>query len=590
MAFDGFVISNLVSDFKDKLVGGRITKISQPEKDELVLTIKNYDQYKLFISASAGLPLIYLTESSKPNPMTAPNFCMLLRKHLNSARIISITQPDFERIIQFKIEHLDDLGDVRQKYLIIEIMGKHSNIIFCNEDMTIVDSIKHISSFVSSVREVLPGRSYFIPKTMDKFDPTQLSYEDFCTNVLTKPLSIGKAIYTTLTGISPLLAHEICYRATIDADLNANHISGDVGLHLYNNLQRVMEMVANKEYVPNIIYKDHEPIDFSSLELTCYKRNENYSQTTYDSISTVLEDFYASKNAVTRIRQKSVDLRKIVTNAIERDTKKYDLQLKQLKDTEKREKYKIYGELLTTYGYNASPGDKSITVLNYYTNEDLTIPLDETKTALENAKLYFEKYSKLKRTYEHLTNLVVTTKEELDHLDSIRTSLDIAMNEEDLIQLKEELVDYGYIKRHTLKTKGPNGKPIKKPKITSKPFHYVTSDGFHIYVGKNNYQNDELTFNFANGNDWWFHSKGVPGSHVIVRTNGEQLPDHVYEQAGNLAAYYSKGRDSEKVEIDYTEKKNVKKPNKGKPGFVVYYTNYSLMAIPSIEGLTLIED
>ncbi len=590
MAFDGFVISNLISDFNDKLVGGRIMKISQPEKDELVLTIKNYSQYKLFISASAGLPLIYLTESSKPNPMTAPNFCMLLRKHLNSARIISITQPDFERIIQFKIEHLDDLGDVCHKYLIIEIMGKHSNIIFCNEDMTIVDSIKHISSFVSSVREVLPGRSYFIPKTIDKFDPTRLSYEDFCTNVLTKPLSISKAIYTTLTGISPLLAHEICYRATIDADLNANHISGDIGLHLYNNLQRVMEIVTNKEYVPNIIYKDSEPIDFSSLELTCYKANENYSQITYDSISTVLEDFYASKNAVTRIRQKSVDLRKIVTNAIERDTKKYDLQLKQLKDTEKREKYKIYGELLTTYGYNASPGDKSITVLNYYTNEELTIPLDETKTALENAKLYFEKYSKLKRTYEHLSTLVVSTKEELDHLDSIRTSLDIAMNEADLIQLKEELVDYGYIKRHTIKTKGPNGKPIKKPKVTSKPFHYVTSDGFHIYVGKNNYQNDELTFNFANGNDWWFHSKGVPGSHVIVRTNGAELPDHVYEQAGNLAAYYSKGRDSEKVEIDYTEKKNVKKPNKGKPGFVVYYTNFSLMATPSIEGLTLIED
>lgn len=590
MAFDGFVISNLISDFNDKLVGGRIMKISQPEKDELVLTIKNYNQFKLFISASAGLPLIYLTESSKPNPMTAPNFCMLLRKHLNSARIISITQPDFERIIQFKIEHLDDLGDVCHKYLIIEIMGKHSNIIFCNEDMTIVDSIKHISSFVSSVREVLPGRSYFIPKTIDKFDPTRLSYEDFCTSVLTKPLSISKAIYTTLTGISPLLAHEICYRATIDADLNANHISGDIGLHLYNNLQRVMEIVTNKEYVPNIIYKDNEPIDFSSLELTCYKANENYSQITYDSISTVLEDFYASKNAVTRIRQKSVDLRKIVTNAIERDTKKYDLQLKQLKDTEKREKYKIYGELLTTYGYNASPGDKSITVLNYYTNEELTIPLDETKTALENAKLYFEKYSKLKRTYEHLSTLVVSTKEELDHLDSIRTSLDIAMNEADLIQLKEELVDYGYIKRHTIKTKGPNGKPIKKPKVTSKPFHYVTNDGFHIYVGKNNYQNDELTFNFANGNDWWFHSKGVPGSHVIVRTNGVELPDHVYEQAGNLAAYYSKGRDSEKVEIDYTEKKNVKKPNKGKPGFVVYYTNFSLMATPSIEGLTLIED
>lgn len=590
MAFDGFVISNLVSELNDKLVGGRIVKISQPEKDELVLTIKNYDQFKLFISASAGLPLIYLTEQTKPNPMTAPNFCMLLRKHLNSARIISITQPDFERILQFEIEHLDDLGDLCRKYLIVEIMGKHSNIIFCNQDFTIVDSIKHISSFVSSVREVLPGRPYFIPKTVDKFDPTKVSYEEFQTHVLAKPLPVSKAIYLALTGISPLLSNEICYRATIDADIIATELTQDIGYHLYQNLMRVMEMVTTKEYLPNIVCQNKEPLDFSSLDLTCYQISDSYTKEIYPSISKVLEEFYATKNSVTRIRQKSIDLRKIVANAIERDTKKYDLQLKQLKDTEKRDKYKVYGELLTTYGYSAEPGAKSITVLNYYTNEDISIPLEESKTALENAKAYFEKYNKLKRTYEHLSNLVITTKEELDHLDSIRTSLDIAMSEADLVELKEELVEYGYIKRHTLKTKGPNGKPIKKQKVTSKPFHYLTTDGFHIYVGKNNYQNDALTFEFANGNDWWFHSKGIPGSHVIVKSNGADLPDRVFEQAGNLAAYYSKGRDADKVEIDYTEKKNVKKPSKGKPGFVVYYTNYSLMATPSLEGLTLIAD
>ena len=590
MAFDGFVISNLVSELSDKLVGGRIMKISQPEKDELVLTIKNYDQYKVFISASAGLPLIYLTEQSKANPMTAPNFCMLLRKHLNSARILSITQPDFERIIQFEIEHLDELGDVCRKYLIVEIMGKHSNIIFTNEANIIVDSIKHISSFVSSVREVLPGRPYFVPKTIDKFDPSKLSFDDFKQGVLSTAFPISKALYSALTGISPLLANEICFRASIDPDISALELSLDIGLHLYNNLMLVMDLVTRKSYQPNIIYKNKEPIDFSSLELSCYKISDVYHQQSYDSISRVLEEFYAAKNSLTRIRQKSVDLRKIVANAIERDTKKYDLQLKQLKDTEKRDKYKIYGELLTTYGYSAAPGDKSITVLNYYTNEDITIPLDESKTALENAKAYFEKYSKLKRTFEHLSNLVLSTKEELDHLDSIKTSLDIAMNEADLVQLKEELTEYGYIKRHTLKTKGTNGKPIKKQKVTSKPFHYLSSDGYHIYVGKNNYQNDELTFDFASGNDWWFHSKGIPGSHVIVKSAGNELPDRVFEEAGNLAAYYSKGRDAEKVEIDYTEKKNVKKPSKGKPGFVVYYTNYSLMATPSLEGLTLIED
>lgn len=590
MAFDGFVISNLVSELNQKLIGGRIMKIAQPEKDELVLTIKNYDQFKLFISAGAGLPLIYLTQTTKPNPLTAPNFCMLLRKHLNSARILSITQPEFERIIQFEIEHLDEMGDLCRKYLIIEIMGKHSNIIFCNSDMTIIDSIKHISSFVSSVREVLPGRPYFIPKTTDKLDPTKITLDEFYETVMSKPMELSKALYTTLTGISPQLANEICCRASLSDITSAAELSKDMGLHVFNQLKRVMDIAAANEYEPNIVYKDKEPVDFSGIELTGILKNEAYTQKTYDSISQVLETFYSAKNTVTRIRQKSVDLRKIVNNAIERDSKKYDLQLKQLKDTDKREKYKVYGELLTTYGYSAQPGDKEITVLNYYTNEDLTIPLDPQLSALENAKAYFEKYAKLKRTFEHLSSLVITTKEELDHLDSIRTSLDIAMEEADLVQLKEELMEYGYIKRHAIKTKGPNGKPVKKVKITSKPFHYVSSDGFHIYVGKNNYQNDELTFDFASGNDWWFHAKGIPGSHVVVKSNGADLPDRVFEEAGSLAAYYSKGREDEKVEIDYTEKRNVKKPNKGKPGFVVYYTNYSLMAVPDISALTLISE
>lgn len=591
MALDGFVISNMVHELSKNLVGGRILKISQPEKDELILTIKNYDQFKLFISASASLPLIYLTNNSKTNPMVAPNFCMLLRKHLNSARIISITQPEFERIIQFEIEHLDELGDVCKKYLIVEIMGKHSNIIFCDQDYKIVDSIKHISGFVSSVREVLPGRTYFIPKTIEKLNPLTITKEEFL-RLLEKPLSISKAIYQGLTGISPLLATEICHRASIDAEGATAILSEDVRIHLYNVFTRVMELVISCDYSPNIVFKNEEPMEFSSLALTCYENIDGITTQNYDSISTLLEDYFSSKNTITRIRQKSADLRKIVTNAIERSSKKYDLQQKQLKDTEKREKYKIYGELLTTYGYSAEPGAKSIKVLNYYTNEEIEIPLNPDLSALENAKQYFEKYNKLKRTYEALAKFIVETKEELEHLESIKTSFDIALQEEDLVELKEELIQSGYMKRHFTTSKGPGNrnKQNKKPKITSKPFHYLSSDGYHIYVGKNNFQNDELTFNFANGGDWWFHAKGIPGSHVIVKSNGDELPDRVFEEAGSLAAYYSKGRDGEKVEIDYVERKHIKKPSGAKPGFVVYYTNYSLIANPNISALTLISD
>ena len=275
------------------------------------------------------------------------------------------------------------------------------------------------------------------------------------------------------------------------------------------------------------------------------------------------------------------DLRKIVQTALERNIKKYDLQIRQMKDTEKRDKYKVYGELITAYGYSVSSGSKSMTANNYYTGEDITIPLDPALTPIENAKKYFDKYNKLKRTYEALSNLTLQVKEEIEHLESISNALDIAQKEEDLIQIKEELIETGYIRR-----KGTS----KKQRFTSKPFHYISSDGYHIYVGKNNYQNEELTFKFATGNDWWFHAKGIPGSHVIVKTNCEELPDRTFEEAGKLAAYYSKGKGQEKIEIDYIQKKHIKKPSGSKPGFVVYYTNYSLMIDSDISSLKEIKE
>jgi len=588
MAFDGIVIANLAKELNTLLAGGRIQKVSQPEKDELLLTIKQYDIFKLFLSADASLPLVYLTDTAKPNPLTAPNFCMLLRKHFNSAKILSVTQPGLERSLDITIEHLDEIGDLKIKHLIIEIMGKHSNIILCDESYTIVDSIKHISGFVSSVREVLPGRRYFLPQTVEKANPLTLTEEEFQTYVLSKNLPLAKAIYTGLTGISPLIAEELCHRAGLSSELPAHELSGDHAYHCYNVITRVMEKVANGEFTPCIIFKEDIPVEFSSLPLTCYSdhRTENMEIKQYDRISNVLEDYYAKKNQVTRIRQKSADLRRIVTTTIERDAKKYDLQLKQMKDTEKRDTYKVYGELITAYGYGVEPGAKSMQALNYYTNEEITIPLDETIAPMENAKKYFEKYNKLKRTAEALTVHLAETKESLDYMESVRLSLDMAQTENDLNLIKEELVESGYLRRHLEKGK----KKPQKVKLTNTPLHYLSSDGYHLYVGKNNLQNDELTFKFATGVDWWFHAKGIPGSHVILKTDGGEIPDRAYEEAAALAAYYSKSRDNDKVEIDYIEKKHVKKPAGAKPGFVVYYTNYSMMATPSLAGLTLLDE
>lgn len=574
MALDGIVTAAIAAELRNKLLDARIYKIAQPENDELLFTLKaGKTQYRLAISASASLPFIYLTNTNKTSPLTAPNFCMLLRKHIQNGRITDITQPGLERVLDIRIEHLNELGDLCSKHLIVELMGKHSNIIFCNDDNMIIDSIKHVSAQMSSVREVLPGRQYFIPETMHKQNPLSIT-ENQCISLLSETAAnTGKALYNGFTGISPTMAEEICHIASVESAQPANTLSSMEKLHLSRTFLNMMEDVKEEKFQPVIVYNGDEPVEFAALPLSRYETMEHH---TFESMSEVLEKYYADRNAFTRIRQKSVDLRRIVQTALERNRKKYDLQLKQLKDTVKRDKYKVYGELIHTYGYSVEEGATSFEALNYYTNEMITIPLDKQLTTAENAQKYFNKYNKLKRTCEALEELILETQNEITHLESVSTALDIAISEEDLVQIKEELTECGYIRRKY---------GTKKVKITSRPFRYISSDGYHIYVGKNNLQNEELTFKFAVGNDWWFHAKGVPGSHVIVRSNGDELPDRTFEEAGRLAAYYSQNRGNEKVEIDYTLKKNVKKPGGGKPGFVVYYTNYSLIIDSDIKGI-----
>lgn len=584
MAFDGITVAALAEELNHTLTGGRIYKIAQPESDELLLTVKTAGggQRRLYLSASASLPLVYLTESNKPSPLTAPSFCMLLRKHLQNGRITRISQPGLERVLRIHIEHLDEMGDLRIKYLIVEIMGKHSNIIFTDENDVILDSIKHISGMVSSLREVLPGRPYFIPRTQDKKDPLTVSPEEFRETILSRGMPVFKAIYGSYTGLSPLMAQEICQGAGIDGDLSTaffteNENGPEMLSALYRSFENFMDKVRRKEFTPVICYAteggQETPVEFSALSLISYPAE---SLRFFSSISALLSRYYEEKNKTARIRQKSADLRRIVQTALERNIKKYDLQLQQMKDTEKKDKYRIYGELLNTYGYQVPAGARTMEALNYYTNERITIPLDPLLSPTDNARKYFERYGKLKRTYEALSGLTVEVKEEILHLESIQTALDIAVLEEDLAQIREELVESGYLRR-----RGTG----KKEKITSKPFHYISSDGYHMYAGKNNYQNDELTFRFASPADWWFHAKNMPGSHVIVKTEGKPLPDSTYEEAARLAAFYSKGRAQGKVEVDYTEKRNVKKPNGGKPGFVVYYTNYSMTVRPDISHI-----
>ena len=578
MSFDGITVSCIRNELHQALSGGRISKIAQPEPDELLLTIKNNSHtYRLLISASASLPLAYLRDTNKPSPMNAPNFCMLLRKHAGGGLITSVSQPGLERIIELEIEHRNEMGDLCHGRLIVELMGKYSNIIFVDENNLIVDAIKHISFNVSSVREVLPGRTYFIPETQNKADPLSITEEDFNRKIYGKPCAISKALYSSLTGISSVMAEEICYRASIDGGLATDALDPLSRQHLYLTFCRMMEDVKAHQFTPLIYLKDHEPIEYSVLDMQQF---HDYEKKAYDSVSVLIRDYYEQKERLTRIRQKSTDLRKIVSTLLERNVKKLALQKKQLKDTEKRDKYRIYGELLNTYGYSLEKGAKVLETINYYTNEPISVPLDIMYTPAENAQRYFARYNKLKRTAEDLTARIEMTEKDVSHLESISTSLDLAETEADLSEIRKELSDYGYVRHKGLK---------KKKEEAALPLHFISSDGYDIYVGKNNYQNETVSFRIAAPDDWWFHAKNMPGSHVIIKSGGKELPDRAFEEAASLAAYYSKGRMAPKVEIDYTIRKNLRRPNSARPGFVVYYTNYSLMASPSVFGLRQVE-
>ena len=578
MAFDGITTAALAHEFSTRLTGGYINKVIQPEQDEILLQIKNSgSQCFLLLSANAGLPLAYITDQKKNAPVTAYNFCMVLRKYLTGGRILAVTQPGLERCIRFRISHRNEMGDLAEKILIIEIMGKHSNIILCSEDLTIVDSIKHIPPSVSSVREVMPGRTYFLPDTMHKLDILTLSEDEWSAKINESSGPAAKWLNTAFTGVSPLMASELCARAGIEEKQAVGELNAAQKEALFEQVRRIGRIVKDADFRP-AVYKDGSRLlDYSVVPLTLYRDAEI---TPYDSISSLIENYYREKADATRIRQKSTDLRQIVKTAYDRSAKKYAIRLNQQKKTEDREKYRLYGELLTAYAHEVPAGADKAVLPNYYENNTpVTIPLDPLLTANENANRFFARYSKLKRTAEALETQLAESKNEVDHLESIQVALSIAETEGDLKEIRDELVQYGYIRRHS------GNKNNKKEKIKSAPLHFLSRDGFHIYVGKNNTQNEYLAHQFANGNDWWFHAKDMPGSHVVVKTEGKELPDGTFEDAARLAAHYSKGASLGKVEIDYLPVKELRKVKGAAPGFVIYHTNYSMVAEADIAGI-----
>lgn len=592
MAYDGIVVANTVKELNERILSGSITKIAQPEKDELLLTVKaQRKNLRLSISASASLPMVYLREETALSPATAPNFCMTLRKHLSGGRIRRIYQPGaalseegLERIIVFEIEHLDEMGDLSTRILLCELMGKYSNIILLKEDGTIIDSIKHVTPSVSSVREVLPGRTYFIPDTRKKENPMgRISREDFGRLLSEFPDCLQKALYGRFTGLSSVISEELCFRAGVDGDKPFSLLSQEEQDRVYQSFQELMETIRRGAFTPNILYEGDAAAEFSAVRLTSLVAG-GYREEVFVSISEVLTVYYAERARNGRIRAKSEDIRHILKTLTERTAKKLELWERQYQDAEKKDKYRIYGELLNTYGYSLSGGEKELCCQNYYDEgREIRIPLDPQLCAKENAQKFFDRYQKLKRTQEALTPQIAEARQQLWHLDSIANALTIAETEADLNQIRREMSDYGFIR------KPQTGKRLRKEELRSEPMHFVSSDGIDLYVGRNNYQNEEITFRLAEGNDWWFHAKNMPGSHVIAKTGNRELPDRTCLEAAALAAYYSRacGEEhkhiSEKVEVDYVQKKALKRVPKAAPGYVIYHTNYSIMVEPKKE-------
>ena len=603
MAFDGITVAGLCRELQDTIAGGRIYKIAQTDRNELVVTVRpsaerGGGQLRLYLCADPSLPLVYLTRTGRQAPLQAPAFCMLLRKHLQNGRIVSVTQPGLERILRLKVEHRNEMGDLCTHTLVVEIMGKHSNIIFLDAQDTIVDSIRHVSSLISSVREVLPGRPYFIPDTQSKKDPLTETREGFLSVLENGHMEVPKLLLRSYTGFSTVVSQELSHRAQLSQDRSAALLTPAEKESLWQQFEALVTQIKDGDFAPLMYCRKGDghtagaPAEFSLVRLSHYA---DCVEVPYESASELLEDFYARKNQYTHIRQRSADLRHIVQTILERDVHKYDLQCRQIRDTEKRDKYKIYGELLNAYGYSVPAGAKSCELDNYYTGEKITVPLDPTLTAQQNAQKYFDRYARMKRTSEALTRLTAEVSAEIEHLRSIQNALEFSTTDDDLSQIRREMEESGYLRRKYTGQKG-RGNDQKKGRARapqSKPLHYISSDGYDLYVGKNNTQNDEITFRMADSRDIWFHANDMPGSHVLLRTGGRsmnEIPDRVFEEAASLAAYYSSGRSMGKVEIDYLERRNVKKPSGAAPGFVVYYTNYSIIAKTDISALREVQD
>ncbi|SHI73291.1 Predicted component of the ribosome quality control (RQC) complex, YloA/Tae2 family, contains fibronectin-binding (FbpA) and DUF814 domains [Dethiosulfatibacter aminovorans DSM 17477] len=573
MALDGFFLSSIVSELRDTVEGSKIDKIYQPEKDEIILNLRsNRGNTKLLLSASSSYPRLNTTSKSFKNPQTPPSFCMFLRKHLTSGIIRKIVQINMDRIVMMEIETRDELKSFAIKRIYVEIMGKHSNIVLTDSDNKVLDSIKRIGYNVSSKRQIFPGVKYLAPVFEKKINLMRINEEMYNKTLIesNQGLKIGKFMLKSFYGMSPLLSRELCHRSLLGEDDFLGEIDEEKKDLLYSNLESLKRRIEKSDYYP-VIYADEETgeyLDFHCFEMT---HLENRSPIKFDKSNEILDIFYYEKANFNSFKQKTSSLRKKISNLLDKNRKKLGKLLQELRKSEKREIYKTYGDLVIANIYRIDKNDEVLEAVDYTNRSRVEIRLDKRLTPSQNAQKYYKRYNKLKSAEENLKEQIAITEENIEYLENVLYNLESVSEIEVFEEIKKELYETRYINTMD-KKKNRTGK--------SKPIRLVSKDGFEILIGKNNIQNDLITFKLSSKDDLWLHAKNIPGSHVIVRAEGKEIPDSTIEEAASYAAFYSKNSKQKKVEIDYTKRQNIKKPKGSKPGFVIFHENYSLIIEP----------
>lgn len=580
MPLDAVCLLGTVREIDARIVGGRIDKIYQPERDEIVLSIRlMHGGVKLLLSVGAGAPRMHFIETARENPAAPPMFCMLLRKHLQGAKIVSVTSPDMERMAIITCDTVDEMGVPSKKYVAVELMGKYSNIILYDAEGRILDAVKRIDGDTSGKRQVLPGLFYRMPPPQDKSNLLEVSRVGVTAAIhaAQDDTAIDRWILGHFKGLSPLLCRELACRACGETEKQMCDLTDSERASLADVFADFVQMIEDNRLKPYLLTRaeDGEVFDYTVMPVTQYGALMQNTQA--ESFSKLLADFYEKKSSVERIRRRAQNMTHTIQNARDRVRRKLAAQRKELSSSQKRDKYKRRGDLITANLYQIAPGSRKVKVIDYFDPNcpEIELDLDIRLSPQQNAQKQFKLYTKAKNAEEKLTEQIMQGEQELLYLDSVLEAITEAENLTDLAQIHEELVATGYLSAKQDKKKRRHAKPVQ-----GKPFHYRTSDGFDIFAGKNNTQNDLLTLKTAFKSDIWFHTQKIHGSHVILVCDGREPTNEAMTEAAEIAAWHSQARGSAQIPVDYSQVRNIKKPNGAKPGMVIYHVYQTAFVTP----------